>query len=63
MPLVGLRLASRSDSDVYDYLKTTEDSMPVMMLVSVLPWVARLIHTDLFKSLLANERASLALEI
>lgn len=48
-----------TDSDVHDYIKMTEESMPVMMVVSVMPWIARLMQTKLFKGLLPSEKDKL----
>lgn len=48
-----------TDSDVHEYIKMTEESMPVMMVISVMPWIAKLIQTPLFKNLLPNEKDKL----
>ncbi|KAL3425365.1 benzoate 4-monooxygenase cytochrome p450 [Phlyctema vagabunda] len=45
-----------TDSDVHDYIKMTEESMPIMMFISVNPWIANLIQTRLFSWLLPSEK-------
>lgn len=44
-----------TDSDVHEYIKMTEDSMPIMMVISVNPWIANLLQTRLFSRLLPSE--------
>jgi hypothetical protein len=48
-----------TDSDVHDYIKITEESMPIMMVISVNPWIANLMQTRLFSSLLPSEKDKL----
>ncbi len=43
------------DTDVYSYIKITEDSMPVMMLLSIFPVLARLLQSRLLRRLLPSE--------
>lgn len=44
------------DKDVFDYIKQTEASMPVMMLVSVFPVIARLVQSKPFQHLMPSEK-------
>ena len=43
------------DADVHSYIKMTEDSMPVMMVLSVIPALARLLQTRLLRRLMPSE--------
>ena len=43
------------DTDVHSYIKMTEDSMPVMMVLSVIPALARLLQTRLLRRLMPSE--------
>ena len=45
-----------SDSDVYDYIKTVEETLPAAMMVTVLPWINYLLQTRLMKSVLPSEK-------
>lgn len=48
-----------TDSDVHEYIKMTEDAMPVIMIVSVLPWLTKVMQSRLFKNLLPSEKDKL----
>lgn len=43
------------DTDVHAYIKMTEDNMPVMMILSVFPALARLLQTRLLRWLMPSE--------
>jgi hypothetical protein len=43
------------DGDVFDYIKITNSYVPVMLLMTNVPWLARLTHTRLFRGLLPKE--------
>ncbi|KUJ15933.1 cytochrome P450 [Mollisia scopiformis] len=43
------------DEDVFEYIKITEQYIPAMLVMANIPWLARLTHTRLFRSLLPNE--------
>jgi hypothetical protein len=43
------------DEDVYDYLKITKSFIPIMMLISNVPSLADLLHSDLLRGLLPSE--------
>lgn len=45
-----------NDKDMFSYIKTTEDTIPVMILVGALPWLAKVLHSRLFKSLLPTDK-------
>lgn len=45
-----------NDKDMFGYIKTTEDTIPVMILVGALPWLAQVLHSRLFKSLLPSDK-------
>lgn len=45
-----------SDSDLFDYIKTAEDSLPAAMMVTVLPWMNWILQTRLVKSVLPSEK-------
>ncbi|KAK2019317.1 cytochrome P450 [Colletotrichum eremochloae] len=45
-----------TDSDVYKYIKTTEESLPVFVATTVYPWVIRLFASPLFRPLLPSEK-------
>jgi hypothetical protein len=44
------------DSDVHDYIKTTEEVLPAVMLVTILPWINWVLQTRLMKSVLPSDR-------
>ncbi|PVH79035.1 pisatin demethylase [Cadophora sp. DSE1049] len=45
-----------TDSDVYEYIKTVEETLPAAMLVTVLPWMNWLLQTNLVKRILPSEK-------
>ncbi|KAK1997896.1 cytochrome P450 [Colletotrichum falcatum] len=45
-----------TDSDVYEYIKTTEESLPMFIATTVYPWVIRLFASPLFRALLPSEK-------
>lgn len=50
-----------SDSDVHEYIKTTEETLPAIILVTVLPWLSRVLQSPLLKSLLPSDKDQLGL--
>lgn len=48
-----------TDSDVHNYIKMTEDSLPVIMIVSVLPWLSKIMMSRVFKFLRPSEKDQL----
>jgi len=49
------------DTDLYSFIKTTEDSMPVMMVLSLFPVLAKVIQPKLFRWLLPSEHGKVGL--
>ena len=49
------------DVDVYSYIAITEDSMRVMMILSLFPWLAKLLQSRLFRRLLPSEHDKVGL--
>ncbi|KIW34406.1 uncharacterized protein PV07_01184 [Cladophialophora immunda] len=37
------------DGDLYDYIKTTEESLPLMQMIALLPWLLSVLQSPLFK--------------
>jgi hypothetical protein len=50
-----------TNSDVYEYIKTTEENMPTILITTVLPWLVKLLQSPLFKSMLPSEKDALGL--
>ena len=46
---------TEQDTDLYSYIKITEDSMPVMMFLSIFPSLALVLQSPLFRRLLPSE--------
>lgn len=46
---------TEQDTDLYSYIKITEDSMPVMMFLSIFPWLAQVLQSRVFRRLLPSE--------
>ncbi|ERS98938.1 hypothetical protein HMPREF1624_04131 [Sporothrix schenckii ATCC 58251] len=46
---------TEQDADVYSYIKITEDSMPVMMFLSIFPGLAKVLQSPLFRRLMPSE--------
>ncbi|GKT88616.1 pisatin demethylase [Colletotrichum tofieldiae] len=45
-----------SDSDVHDYIRTTEQNMPNIVVATVLPWLLTMLSWPLLRRLLPSER-------
>ncbi|KAF7558832.1 hypothetical protein G7046_g5333 [Stylonectria norvegica] len=45
-----------TDSDVYEYIKTTEENLPMVMVTTVIPWLIKMLSSPLFKRLLPSEK-------
>ncbi|EOO00516.1 putative cytochrome p450 protein [Phaeoacremonium minimum UCRPA7] len=50
-----------TDTDVYEYIKTTEENVPTIIVTTVLPWLMELLKSPLLKSLLPSEKDRLGL--
>lgn len=38
------------DGDLFDYIKTTEESLPLMQMIALLPWLIGVLQSPLFKA-------------
>lgn len=45
-----------TDSDVYKYIQITEETLPSVMVTTVIPWLIKILSSPLFKSLLPSEK-------
>ncbi|KAL7948158.1 cytochrome P450 [Trichoderma barbatum] len=45
-----------TDTDVYEYIKTTEKNLPMVMVVTVFPWLLRLLNSPILKGLLPSTK-------
>lgn len=50
-----------NDDDMYAYIETTENTIPVMMFVCAFPALAKVIHSPIFKSLMPKKTDSYGL--
>ncbi|RDW68159.1 hypothetical protein BP6252_09555 [Coleophoma cylindrospora] len=50
-----------TDSDVHEYIKTTEENLPAIIMVSVLPWLNWALQSPILKSLLPSDKDQLGL--
>jgi hypothetical protein len=41
---------------VYDYIRTTEEVLPAVMMVTVLPWMNWLLQTQILKAILPSDK-------
>lgn len=44
------------DRDVHDYIRITEEALPAIMLVTILPWINWILQTRLVKRFLPSEK-------
>ncbi|EDN09223.1 predicted protein [Histoplasma mississippiense (nom. inval.)] len=42
------------DGDLFDYIKTTEESLPLMQMIALLPWLVNVLQSRLFKAFLPS---------
>lgn len=45
-----------TDSDVYKYIQITEETLPAVMVTTVIPWLVKILSSPLFKSVLPSEK-------
>ncbi|KAM5353563.1 hypothetical protein ACJ41O_000213 [Fusarium nematophilum] len=45
-----------TDSDVYQYIQTTEETLPMVMVTTVIPWLVKILSSPIFKRLLPSEK-------
>lgn len=50
-----------TDSDVHGYIKTTEENLPAIIMVTVLPWLNWLLQSPILKALLPSDKDQLGL--
>ncbi|KAK1755440.1 cytochrome P450 [Echria macrotheca] len=50
-----------TDSDVHEYIQTTEENLPAIIMVSVLPWLNKALQSPLLKSLLPSDKDPIGL--
>lgn len=50
-----------NDADIHRYIQTTEENLPAIILVSVLPWLNWALQSPLLKSLLPSEKDPIGL--
>ena len=50
-----------TDSDMHKYLETTRESLPAIALVTVVPWLSKLLQTSLMKRFLPSEKDKIGL--
>ncbi|KAK5989461.1 Cytochrome P450 monooxygenase ABA1 [Cladobotryum mycophilum] len=48
-----------TDSDVYKYIETTEKTLPMVMVTTVIPWLLKLLSSPLFKRFLPSAKDAL----
>jgi len=45
-----------TDSDLYEYIKTVEETIGSAMMVTILPWINWILQTKIMKSVLPDEK-------
>ncbi|KEY70331.1 hypothetical protein S7711_06807 [Stachybotrys chartarum IBT 7711] len=50
-----------ADEDLYGYVKTTEESVPMMQMFALIPWLIRLLQSPICKAMLPSERDAVGL--
>ncbi|EEH40562.2 benzoate 4-monooxygenase cytochrome P450 [Paracoccidioides lutzii Pb01] len=43
------------DGDMFNYIKTTEESLPVMQMIALLPWLVNVLQSRLFKAFMPSD--------
>jgi len=49
------------DEDRFSYIEKTEESLGAMMTVTVLPWLIKLLHSPIMRSVLPSEKDPIGL--
>ncbi len=49
------------DGDLFDYIKTTESSLPLMQIIAMIPWLVNVLQSPLFKAFLPSDRDTVGL--
>jgi len=45
-----------TDTDMFEYIKTTEKNLPMVMVISVFPWLMKLLNSPILKGLLPSTK-------
>ena len=49
------------DGDLFGYIKTTEQSLPIMQLIAMIPWLINLLQSPLCKALQPSDTDTVGL--
>lgn len=49
------------DGDLFDYIKTTEASLPLMQMIALLPWLLNILQSSLFKAFMPSAKDAVGL--
>ena len=49
------------DEDLYDYIKTTEETVPMIILVGVIPWLMKVLQSPIMKLFMPSHKDALGL--
>lgn len=49
------------DGDLFDYIKTTENSLPLMQMIALLPWLLNVLQSRLFKAFMPSSKDAVGL--
>ena len=49
------------DTDLFGYFKTTEETVPLIQVIAMIPWLIGLLQSPLFKALLPSEKDTVGL--
>lgn len=50
-----------ADEDLYGYIKTTEDTIPMMQMFALIPWLIDLLQSPICKAMMPSERDTVGL--
>lgn len=45
-----------TDSDIYGYIRAMEESMPTIIVTTVMPWIMKLLQMPIFKGMLPSDK-------
>ena len=51
----------QEEHELFDMIETTENAMPIMSVVSMVPWIIKFLQSPLFKPFRPSERESTGL--
>jgi hypothetical protein len=49
------------DEDIHEYIKTTEETLPAIIMVGVFPWLNRVLQSPLMRMFLPSDKDALGL--